>query len=197
MNFRIVTLALTFSAAVSIFLSLSEQQKQQNVLGQLQQQQQEKEKDSSSSINHMNKSIVVAFTQAFNNRNITALDKLVSVNEIEHSLLAYQGLHGVKQYFSDLMTAFPDLHITIDHIIADGNNVVVFTNTTGTPAQPLISAAGIPISGKNISFKTADLYRIADNKIAEHWDIIENVKMLQSLGLIKSISQKILPTNNK
>jgi predicted ester cyclase len=197
MNFRIVTLALTFSAAVSIFLSLSEQQKQQNVLGQLQQQQQEKEKDSSSSINHMNKSIVVAFTQAFNNRNITALDKLVSVNEIEHSLLAYQGLHGVKQYFSDLMTAFPDLHITIDHIIADGNNVVVFTNTTGTPAQPLISAAGIPISGKNISFKTADLYRIADNKIAEHWDIIENVKMLQSLGLIKSMSQKILPTNNK
>jgi predicted ester cyclase len=196
MNFRIVTLALTFSAAVSIF-PLSEQQKQQNVLGQLQQQQQEKEKDSSSSINHMNKSIVVAFTQAFNNRNITALDKLVSVNEIEHSLLAYQGLHGVKQYFSDLMTAFPDLHITIDHIIADGNNVVVFTNTTGTPAQPLISAAGIPISGKNISFKTADLYRIADNKIAEHWDIIENVKMLQSLGLIKSTSQKILPTNNK
>ena len=197
MNFRIVTLALTFSAAVSIFLSLSEQQKQQNVLGQLQQQQQEKEKDSSSSISHMNKSIVVAFTQAFNNRNITALDKLVAVNEIEHNSLAYQGLDGVKQYFSDLIAAFPDLHITIDHIIADGNNVVVFTNTTGTPAQPLISAAGIPISGKNISFKTADLYRIADNKIAEHWDIIENVKMLQSLGLIKSMSQKILPTNNK
>jgi predicted SnoaL-like aldol condensation-catalyzing enzyme len=197
MNYRIMTIVLTFSAAVSIFFSLSEQQKQQNVLGQLQQQQQEKEKDSSSSINHMNKSIVVAFTQAFNNRNITALDKLVSVNEIEHNLLAYQGLHGVKQYFSDLMTAFPDLHITIDHIIADGNNVVVFTNTTGTPGQPLISAAGIPISGKNISFKTADLYRIADNKIAEHWDIIENVKMLQSLGLIKSTSQKILPTNNK
>ena len=197
MNYRIMTIVLTFSAAVSIFFSLSEQQKQQNVLGQLQQQQQEKEKDSSSSISHMNKSIVVAFTQAFNNRNITALDKLVSVNEIEHNLLAYQGLHGVKQYFSDLMTAFPDLHITIDHIIADGNNVVVFTNTTGTPAQPLISAAGIPISGKNISFKTADLYRIADNKIAEHWDIIENVKMLQSLGLIKSMSQKILPTNNK
>jgi predicted SnoaL-like aldol condensation-catalyzing enzyme len=192
-----MTIVLTFSAAVSIFFSLSEQQKQQNVLGQLQQQQQEKEKDSSSSISHMNKSIVVAFTQAFNNRNITALDKLVSVNEIEHNLLAYQGLHGVKQYFSDLMTAFPDLHITIDHIIADGNNVVVFTNTTGTPAQPLISAARIPISGKNISFKTADLYRIADNKIAEHWDIIENVKMLQSLGLIKSMSQKILPTNNK
>ena len=38
----------------------------------------------------MNKSIVVAFTQAFNNRNITALDKLVSVNEIEHNLLTYQ-----------------------------------------------------------------------------------------------------------
>ena len=98
---------------------------------------------------------------------------------------------------NDLMAAFPDLHVTIDHIIADGNNVVVLTNTTGTPAQPLISAAGGPISGKNISFKTADLYRIADNKIAEHWNIIENVKILQSLGLINSASQKILSTNNK
>ena len=93
------------------------------------------------------------------------------------------------------MAAFPDLHIAIDHIIADGNNVVVLTNTTDTSAQPLISAAGVPISRKNILFETADIYRIADNKIAEHWDIIENVKMLQSLGLIKSTSQKILPTN--
>jgi predicted SnoaL-like aldol condensation-catalyzing enzyme len=40
-------------------------------------------------------------------------------------------------------------------------------------------------AGKNISFKTADIYRIADNKIAEHWDIIESVKMLLNLGLIK------------
>ena len=76
MNFRIITLALTFSVAITIFYSLSEQQKQQNVLGQLQQQQQGKEKDSSSSINHTNKSIIVAFTEAFNNCNITALDKL-------------------------------------------------------------------------------------------------------------------------
>ena len=133
MNFRIITLALTFSVAITIFYSLSEQQKQQNVLGQLQQQQQGKEKDSSSSINHTNKSIVVAFTQAFNNRNITALDKLVSVNEIEHNSLAHQGLDGVQRYFHDL------------------------TNTTGTRAQQLMFAAGIPMPGNDISFKTATL----------------------------------------
>jgi predicted ester cyclase len=57
-------------------------------------------------------------------------------------------LDGVKQYLSDLITAFPDLHITIDHIIADGNNIVVFTNIIGTPSQALISAVGIPLSEK-------------------------------------------------
>jgi predicted ester cyclase len=178
-NYRIMTLALTFSAAIGIFFFLSEQQKQQNALGQLQLQQ-----DNNNS-SHMNKSIVVAFTQAFNNRNITALDKLVATNEVEHNSLAHQGLGGVKQYFRDLITAFPDLHITIDHIIAEGDTVAVFTNTTGTLAQQITSTAGIPISGKNISFKTADIYRIADNKIAEHWNIIESVKMLSNLGLIK------------
>jgi predicted ester cyclase len=45
--------------------------------------------------------------------------------------------------------------------------------------------AGIHISGKHISFNTADFYRIADNKIVEHWHILESVKMLQDLGAIK------------
>jgi predicted ester cyclase len=179
-NYRIMTLALTFSAAIGILFSSSEQQKQQNALGQLQLQQ-----DNNNSTSHMNKSIVVAFTQAFNDRNITALDKLVAANEVEHNSLAHQGLSGAKQYFRDLISAFPDLHITIDHIISEGDNVAVFTNTTGTLAQQVMSTADIPISGKNISFKTADLYRIADNKIVEHWDIIESVKMLSNLGLIK------------
>lgn len=190
-NYRIMTLALTFSAAIGILFSSSEQQKQQNALGQLQLQQ-----DNNNSTSHMNKSIVVAFTQAFNDRNITALDKLVAANEVEHNSLAHQGLSGVKQYFRDLISAFPDLHITIDHIISEGDNVAVFTNTTGTLAQQVMSTAGIPISGKNISFKTADLYRIADNKIVEHWDIIESVKMLSNLGLIKFDELKNLSTNN-
>jgi predicted ester cyclase len=189
-NYRIMALALTFSAAIGILFSSSEQQKQQNALGQLQLQQ-----DNNNSTSHMNKSIVVAFTQAFNDRNITALDKLVAANEVEHNSLAHQGLSGVKQYFRDLISAFPDLHITIDHIISEGDNVAVFTNTTGTLAQQVMSTAGIPISGKNISFKTADLYRIADNKIVEHWDIIESVKMLSNLGLIKFDELKNLSTN--
>jgi predicted ester cyclase len=186
-----MTLALTFSAAIGIFFSSSAQQKQQNALGQLQLQQ-----DNNNSISHMNKSIVVAFTQAFNNRNITALDKLVAENEVEHNSLAHQGLGGVKQYFRDLITAFPDLHITIDHIIAEGDNVAVFTHTTGTLAQQVMSTAGIPVSGRNISFKTADIYRIADNKIVEHWDIIESVKMLSNLGLIKFDEPKNSSKNN-
>ena len=190
-----MTLALTFFAAIGIFFSLSEQQKQQTALGQPQLQQDNN--NNNNSISHMNKSIVVAFTQAFNNRNITALDKLVAANEVEHNSLAHQGLGGVKQYFRDLITAFPDLHITIDHIIAEGDTVAVFTNTTGTLAQQVMSNAGIPISGKNISFKTADIYRIADNKIAEHWDIIEGVNMLSNLGLIKFDESKNSSINNQ
>jgi predicted ester cyclase len=182
-NYRIRTLVLTLSAAVIILFLSSEQLKQQDVLGQLQQQQQQQKNNSS--ISHTNKSIVIAFTQAFNNRNITALNKLVAVNEIEHNTLVHPGLDGVKQYFNDLITAFPDLRITVDHILAEGNNVVLFTNTTGTPERQFMLTAGIPISGKHISYKTADLYRIADNKIVEHWDIVESVKMLQDLGAVK------------
>jgi predicted ester cyclase len=178
-TYRIIALAFTFSTVICIISILSGQQKHQSVLGEILQ-----EKNNNTTI-HMNKLIVVALTQAFNDRNITALDKLVAVNEIEHDLLVHKGLAELKQYFSNLIYAFPDLHITIDHIVAEGNKVAVITNTTGTPERHLMATTGIPIPEKKISFKSADIYRIANNKIVEHWNIVESVKMLDQLGAIK------------
>lgn len=127
----------------------------------------------------------MAFTKGFNDHNPKELDNVVAKNIIEHRQGVQSGINSTKQFLNSLISAFPDFHTKIEHILGEGDKVIVFTNTTGTHKGPFIFAPGIPPTGKQIWFRTADLYRIANNKIAEHWDVVEYLNMLQDLGAIK------------
>ena len=178
------TLTLFVAAALMFLFSW---QYQQNAFAQQQHQQDLMLSPLPSTIQqeNNNKAVVIAFIKAFNDHNVTALDSVIAKNIIEHRQGVQSGINSNKQFLSSLITAFPDFRTTIEHITAEGDKVVVFTNTTGTHKGPFMFAPGLPATGKHISFRTADLYRIANNKIVEHWDVVEYLKMLQDLGAIK------------
>jgi predicted ester cyclase len=133
-----------------------------------------------------NKDIVIRLTDAFNERNFTAIDMLVAKDIKEHRPGAGQGIEATKGFLMTLQTAFPDFKTTINEIIAEGDRVLVFTNTTGTHEGPFVFAPGISPTGKVLSFQTADLYTIAENgTIVEHQDVIEIMDMLQKMGAIQ------------
>lgn len=69
-------------------------------------------------------------------------------------------------------------------MIAEGDKVVVFTTTNGMHQGEFIFAPGVPPSGKQISFKTADMYSISNSQLVEHWDVIEILDMLTAMGAI-------------
>jgi predicted ester cyclase len=69
-------------------------------------------------------------------------------------------------------------------MVAEGDRVVVFTTTNGTHQGEFIFAPGVPPSGKQISFKTADMYRISNGQLVEHWDVIEILDTLAAMGAI-------------
>jgi len=62
---------------------------------------------------------------------------------------------------------FPDSRTTIDHIVAEDNLVFAMLTTTATNKQ----------TGKRVTIKSADLYRIEGGKIAEHWDVVDESGM--------------------
>lgn len=130
-----------------------------------------------------NKAIVIAFTEAFNTRNASVLDNLVAQNVIEHRPGIQSGLNTYKQFLNSMITAFPDFHTTVDHILAEDDKVVVFTTTNGTHQGPFILAP-VPPTGKQVTFKAADMYRVENSKIVEHWDVIESLDMLEEIGAI-------------
>jgi steroid delta-isomerase-like uncharacterized protein len=131
-----------------------------------------------------NKAIITAFIEAFNDRNYTAIEQHVAENIIEHRPGVMSGRNSTIAFLQSLATAFPDFQTSIDHMVAEGDRVVVFTTTNGTHQGEFIFAPGVPPSGKQISFKTADMYRISNGLLVEHWDVIEILDMLTTIGAV-------------
>jgi predicted ester cyclase len=64
---------------------------------------------------------------------------------------------GCKQFITSFFTAFPDMHTTIEHMIAENNLVVAFLNGSGTHKGEF---HGIPPTNKPVNIRSADLYEI-------------------------------------
>jgi predicted ester cyclase len=63
--------------------------------------------------------------------------------------------------------------------VAENDLVVVFLNFTGTQKGEF---QGVPPTNKKINIRSADLYRIENEKIAEHWDVVDQLNLLQQTG---------------
>ena len=84
------------------------------------------------------------------------------------------------------LTAFPDLHFTIEELIAEGDKVAGRYTARGTHKGELM---GIPPTNNAISLTVSEIYRIADGKITEHWVILDALGMMQQLGVIPAPGQ--------
>jgi predicted SnoaL-like aldol condensation-catalyzing enzyme len=68
-----------------------------------------------------------------------------------------------KEFLRGLFQRFPDSHTTIDHILAEDDNVFVMMSGTATDNQ----------IGKRVTMRAADLFRIENSMFVEHWDVVD------------------------
>ena len=124
------------------------------------------------------------FEEVINQGNISLIDELVAPDFVEHEELPPgipPGREAVKQMFTMFRGAFPDLNATIDDVIAEGDKVVARSTWSGTHKGEFM---GIPPTGKSVSFGVIDIVRIAGGKFVEHWGQMDNMSMMQQLGVI-------------
>jgi predicted SnoaL-like aldol condensation-catalyzing enzyme len=99
-----------------------------------------------------NKRLIQNFVEdIFNGHDLVAIDKYMSRAE------------GFKKYLGEFLSGHPDSHTTIDHILAEGDKVFAMFTTIVTNKQ----------TGKRVIIKSADIYRIENNMLVEHWDVVE------------------------
>jgi predicted ester cyclase len=91
------------------------------------------------------------------------------------------GPESVKQTVRDLHAAFGGLRFKVEDEIAEGDKVVQVATMSGRHIGPL---AGLEPTGKQFAVRHVYIWRIADNKIVEHWGSRDDLGMLGQLGLV-------------
>ncbi len=120
----------------------------------------------------------------FNQGNVGGGDEFLSPDFIENEELppgVPAGREGVKLLTGMLHTAFPDFEATIEDLIAEDDRVVIRMTWTGTHEGEFM---GIPPTGNRVSFGVFDIVRIADGMIVEHWGLMDNMALMQQLGVM-------------
>ena len=136
-----------------------------------------------------NKEIVRRFFHgAWDRGDFKLIDQLVPDGAYDHSTVggkeAGSGSDSFKQIVSMFRTGMPDVHVTIEHEIAEGDIVVHHWSLRGTQTGPVM---GIPATGKQLILRGMSVVRLADNKIIERWATIDELGFLRQLGVAPSV----------
>lgn len=106
-----------------------------------------------------------------NERSADALGDVVAVDYVDHAAFPGQGPgpEGVKRRLETLWQAL-DPWWTIEEVIAEGDIVAVRWTLSGKHVGQFI---GLPPTGRKVSFRGVDVYRVRDGKLAEHWNVVD------------------------
>ena len=96
--------------------------------------------------------------------------------------VAATGAQALKEGFGRLHRAFPDLHITIEDVIAEGDKVVARNTVTGTHQGEYM---GLSPTGKSVTYNEIFIFRFAGGRIAETWGVGDVFSQLRQLGAIR------------
>jgi steroid delta-isomerase-like uncharacterized protein len=92
---------------------------------------------------------------------------------------------ALKPFISEHLSAIPDFHVTIDDLLAEGEQVVARYTVHGTNAGDFVSSTmRIPATGKQFTVTGIYIFRFAEGKIVEAWDQADDLGTYQQLGLI-------------
>jgi steroid delta-isomerase-like uncharacterized protein len=123
-----------------------------------------------------------AIEEVYTGGNLDVVDELVNNHILVHSPGAeFQGVTELKEFVRSLRDAFPDLQMTVEDQVAEGDKVVTRWTARGTQTGPFL---GIPPSGKTGTMTGVEIDRFVDGKAAECWTSADYLGMMQQLGAI-------------
>jgi predicted ester cyclase len=119
--------------------------------------------------------------EVWNRKDLSGIDRYLASDFIEHNKNLPPGIAGRKQFAAAVQAAFSDYHAEIEEVVAEGDRIVARVQWTGTQDGPF---QGRPPTHRKLRFWTADFFRVADGKLAEHWDVVDSLPRAIALGLV-------------
>jgi steroid delta-isomerase-like uncharacterized protein len=91
------------------------------------------------------------------------------------------GPAGLKPIIAGFRAAFPDLQVTVEDQIAEGDKVVTRYTMRGTHQGAFM---GLPPTGKHVTVSGIQIERVVQGQIVEHWRKSDDLGMMQQLGAV-------------
>jgi len=130
-----------------------------------------------------NKALARRYVEEIVNQNKPEVaDEIIAPEYVYHG----RGPEGtgpevVKAFVAMYRVAFPDIKLTIEDLIAEGDRVAVRLSVTGTNTGPL---GDTPPTGKPANLTAIFILRVAEGKVVEEWEVVDELGMMEQLGLM-------------
>jgi steroid delta-isomerase-like uncharacterized protein len=126
------------------------------------------------------------FEEVWNQRDLAIVDELLSKDSISHGLMddkgnLRRGPAGFRMLFDAFTSAYPDMNVTIEKTVSEGDYVVVHVVVKGTH---LGEGIGVAPTDREVKFGGFCLIRVEGGKIVEAWNQYDFMTMYQQLGVL-------------
>jgi steroid delta-isomerase-like uncharacterized protein len=123
------------------------------------------------------------FEEVINQRRLDAIDDIYAAGYVHHGPRGREmrGRDQIRGFAAGILSAFADRHATIEEQIAEGDTVATRFTSRGTQTGEFL---GRPPSGKAATIEGIVISRIEGPKIAEEWEITDQLGFLQALGIV-------------
>lgn len=134
-----------------------------------------------------NKAAFGRFHDAVNSGDLelisATIDELAEPDLLFHAPvpMGATGAQALKNVWTVLLRAFPDIHVEVEDMIAEGDKVVCRNTVTGTHQGEYM---GIPPTGRSITYQEMFIVRFAGGRIAEVRGVVDALSQLRQLGVM-------------
>lgn len=141
--------------------------------------------DTGTQADHMKRTLHKLIDEAFGKGNLDVVDETHSEDAVWHGPggKEVRGRGALKEMMSGYATAFPDMRMTVEHAVAEGDVLAAHWRVVGTHDGPL---GDIPPTGRTVDIRGHIMSRFEDGKIVEEFEVFDELGMLQQLGLAES-----------
>jgi steroid delta-isomerase-like uncharacterized protein len=123
------------------------------------------------------------FAEVMNEGKEEVIDELCAENFVDHDPLpgTSPDRQGIHDFVKQVRAAFPDIEMTADDILVEGDGLAVRSTVRGTHQGEFM---GIPASGKKVEVSNYDFVRFENDQVVEHWGTIDSAALMEQIGAV-------------
>jgi steroid delta-isomerase-like uncharacterized protein len=134
-----------------------------------------------------NKALFKRFHEAANTGDFdflaTTIDEVVAPDAVIRTPLPIDatGADALKQIWAMLLRIYPDIHLTVEDLIGEGDKVVGRTTVTGTHRGEFM---GVAPTGNSVTYNEMFIFRFADGRVVETWGVVDVYTQMKQIGVV-------------